>query len=82
MPDEQLASLEKDPPEPPLADAVYNVNAKGAYFTSKLAQHYFGLGERLPIPNRSLILMSSLGGYFEFNNAEYCSSKWVSQSHQ
>ena len=28
MPDEQLASLEKDPPEPPLADLVYNVNAK------------------------------------------------------
>ncbi len=82
MPDEEAASLEKDPSQPPLVDAVYDVNAKGVYFTTKLAQHYFGLvgHEQTQLRNRALILISSLASYLEVNNVEYCSSKWVSSS--
>ena len=80
MPDEEAASLDKDPPKPAFVDAVYAVNAKGLYFTSKLAQHYFGLkGQEQPqLGSKALIMFSSLGAYFEFNNAEYVSSKYVS----
>ena len=78
MPNEEPASLEKDPPKPPMVEAVYDVNAKGVYFTSKLAQHYFGLANGAQQQfKKVLIMISSLAGYFEFNDAEYCSSKWV-----
>lgn len=36
---EEPPSMEKDPPPPPLAGPTFDVNAKGAYFTSKLAEH-------------------------------------------
>ena len=82
MPHEEPAWLEGDPPRPRLVDAVYNVNAKGVYYTSKIAQHYFGLvpdgqEQEKVHPRKTLILIGSLGGYLEFNNAEYCSSKWA-----
>ena len=78
MPNEEAASLEKDPPKPPMVDANYDVNAKGVYLTSKLAQHYFGLKSRAQQEHRKvLILISSLCGYLEINNAEYCSTKWA-----
>ena len=82
MPDEEAASLEHDPPKPSTADAVYDVNAKGVYFTSKLAQHYFGLMNEAQQQQQQrykkvLILIGSLASYLEPNNADYVSSKWV-----
>ena len=78
--DEEAPSLEKDPPKPPMVDAVYNVNAKGVYLTCKLAQHYFRLaneGEQPQPYKKVLIMVSSLAGYFEINAVEYTSTKWV-----
>ncbi|KAK4690317.1 hypothetical protein P7C71_g6446, partial [Lecanoromycetidae sp. Uapishka_2] len=43
LPNEEPASLDHDPPPPPTAGPVFDVNIKGVYYTSKLAQHYFSL---------------------------------------
>jgi len=81
-PDEESTSLERDPPEPKLAGSTIDVNAKGVYFTSKLAQHYFALPTNTkdvdvgPL-RKSLILISSLAGYLEINAADYTASKWA-----
>ena len=81
--DEAPASLERDPPLPPMASAAFDVNAKGVYYTAKLAQHYFGLSSHSADPNRAvgfrktLILVSSLAGYLELNNADYTATKWA-----
>lgn len=78
VPDEEGASLEKDPPRPPMAEANYNVNAKGVYYTSKLAQHYFGLkSEAQQHYKKVLIMIGSLASYLELNAVEYCSTKWA-----
>ena len=80
--EEESPSLEKDPPMPPTADAVFNINAKGVYYTSKLAQHYFPL---LPSPQtratstyrKCLVVISSLAGYLEINAVDYTACKWA-----
>lgn len=80
--EEEPPSLDKDPPQPPRAAPIFDVNAKGVLFTSKLAQHYFGLprtngdGESDNF-RKSLILISSLAGYLELNFADYTASKWA-----
>ena len=89
-PNEDPPSLEKDPPLPDSADLNFDVNAKGVYYTSKLAQHYFAL----PLPSSSsspqtttqsspppfrkcLLLIASLAAYLEINGADYTASKWA-----
>ena len=81
LPNEEPASLNKDPPQPPTAGAVFDVNVKGVYYTAKLAQHYFGLkstsGDQLE-GRKSFIVMGSLAGYMEFPQvADYPTSKWA-----
>lgn len=75
-------SLEKDPPAPSRSAAAFDVNAKGVYYTTKLAQHYFALpnisskASNQPL-RKSLVVISSLAGYLEINNADYTASKWA-----
>lgn len=81
-PEEKPSSLDDDPPEPPGVTAVFDVNAKGVYFTAKLAQYYFGLQPKTPVakaPSRdkSLVLISSIAGYLELNEIQYTASKWA-----
>ena len=61
---------------------MLDVDAKGVLFTSKLAQHYFGL----PVADqqaekdrfrKSSTLISSLAGYMELDSADYTASKWA-----
>lgn len=80
--DEEAPSLEKDPPLPRSADLSIDVNTKGVYYTTKLAQHYFGLHPSSHTKaarkfRKCLIVMSSLAGYLELNSAEYTASKWA-----
>ena len=80
--DEEAPSLEKDPPPPGNANLLIDVNAKGVYYTSKLAQHYFALPATSPTnkaPNfrKCLVLISSLAGYLEIDAAAYTTSKWA-----
>lgn len=78
---EEAPSLDKDPPEPKLAGPTFDVNAKGVYYTTKLAQHYFALKPKspdsLPAIRKSVILISSLAGYLEINCGDYTSTKWA-----
>ena len=81
-PDEEPPSLGKDPPLPRTADATFNVNAKGVYYTSKLAQHYFALPpsprtKATPTYRKCLVVISSLAGYLEVNQADYTACKWA-----
>ncbi|MCJ1280479.1 hypothetical protein MMC21_008307 [Puttea exsequens] len=83
--DEEPPSLTKDPPAPSASSATFDVNAKGVYYTTKLAQHYFAL----PSPSsakatasqqpfrKTVIMFSSLAGYMELNNVDYTASKWA-----
>ena len=80
--DEEPPSLEKDPPLPSSIPLNIDVNAKGAFYTSKLAQHYFALALPSQIRARSefrkcLVVISSLAGYLELNAADYTASKWA-----
>ena len=80
--DEEPPSLAKDPPPPQNASRAIDVNAKGVYFTSKLAQHYFALPpsagtNATPEYRKCLVVMSSLAGYLELYDAAYTSSKWA-----
>ncbi len=81
LPNEEPASLDGDPPPPPTAGPVFDVNIKGVYYTSKLAQHYFGLNPpRSPETKgkKSLIVMGSLLGYIEMPEVvDYPTSKWA-----
>ncbi|KAL9630779.1 MAG: hypothetical protein Q9164_006246 [Protoblastenia rupestris] len=81
LPYEEPASLDNDPTEPPTTGPVIDVNIKGVYYTCKLAQHYFGLKgthNASPTPRKSLIVMGSLAGYFEFPQVvDYPLSKWA-----
>lgn len=75
-------SLDKDPPEPARSVSAFDVNAKGVYFTSTLANHYFALPSgcsKPPSPSYSklLVVISSLAGYLELNNVDYTASKWA-----
>lgn len=79
---DESPSLEKDPPLPRQSAAAFDVNAKGVYYTSKLAQHYFALPSSTSSPSdqhsrKSLIVISSLAGYLELNNVDYTASKWA-----
>lgn len=81
-PNEEPPSLDKDLPEPRLAALTLDVNSKGVYYTSKLAQHYFALPSSTlktadKSSRKSLILISSLAGYLELNAADYTASKWA-----
>ena len=81
-PEEEPPSLDKDPPLPPSACLNFDVNAKGVYFTSKLAQHYFALlplsqTRAMPEFRKCLVVISSLAGYLELNAADYTASKWA-----
>lgn len=80
--DEEPPSLDKDPPLPRSACLNIDVNAKGVYYTSKLAQHYFALPPSphaiaTPDFRKCLIVISSLAGYLELNDADYTASKWA-----
>ncbi len=80
--DEEPPSLERDPPLPPSADLTLDVNAKGVYYTSKLAQHYFALPspshpKATPKLRKCLVVISSLAGYFEIGDVDYTASKWA-----
>ena len=80
--DEEPPSLNKDPPEPLRSGLAFDVNAKGVYFTSRLAQHYFALSSTHPETSnptyrKSLVVISSMAGYLELNNADYTASKWA-----
>lgn len=79
--DEEPPSLEKDPPFPRAASQVFDVNAKGVYYTSKLAQHYFALPPSSPTNTapefrKCLVVISSLAGYLEIS-ADYTATKWA-----
>lgn len=79
--DEEPPSLEKDPPCPPTVGPIFDVNAKGVYYTSKLAQHYFALPPSLPTDTapkfrKCLVVISSLSGYLEIS-ADYTATKWA-----
>ena len=79
---EEPPSLDTDPPPPESADLSIDVNAKGVYYTSKLAQHYFALRPSseigaTPELRKCLVVMSSLAGYLELNEAAYTTSKWA-----
>lgn len=81
-PDEEKPSLENDPPLPRSADRNLDVNAKGVYYTSKLAQHYFALppsSQTKPTSKfrKCLVVISSLAGYLELEDADYTASKWA-----
>ena len=80
--DEDPPSLEKDPPLPRSADLNIDVNAKGVYYTSKLAQHYFALPSSShtiadPAFRKCLVVVSSMAGYLELDAADYTASKWA-----
>ena len=80
--DEEPPSLEKDPPQPRSVGLNLDVNAKGVYYTSKLAQHYFALppsSETKAAPDfrKALVVISSLAGYLELDNVDYTASKWA-----
>ena len=80
--DMESPSLDKDPPLPFASDLAFDVNAKGVYYTCKLAQYYFSLPvaseDVEPLPYRkSLVVISSLAGYLELNNTDYTASKWA-----
>ena len=84
--DEEPPSLEKDPPHPRLSGLTLDVNAKGVFYTSKLAQHYFALPPSLQPssqtdatkdPRKCLVLLSSMAGYLELNAADYTAAKWA-----
>ena len=67
---------------PPGAAINLDVNAKGVYYTSKLAQHYFALpslsqSTGTPAFRKSLVVISSLAGYLELRSADYTASKWA-----
>lgn len=80
--EDEAPTLEKDPPPPLHSSAAFDVNAKGVYYTSKLAQHYFALPSSSPNQSnqpfrKSLVVISSLAGYLELNNVDYTASKWA-----
>lgn len=80
--EEEPPSLDKDPPLPRSASLNIDVNAKGVYYTSKLAQHYFALlplsrTRAVPEFRKCLVVISSLAGYLELNAADYTASKWA-----
>ena len=84
--DEEPPSLEKDPPPPRLSGLTLDVNAKGVFYTAKLAQHYFGLPpssqhssqtNATTEPRKCLVLLSSLAGYLELRAADYTAAKWA-----
>lgn len=79
--DEEPPSLEKDPPLPRTVSPIFDVNAKGVYYTSKLAQHYFALPPSSPTNTalgfrKCLVVISSLAGYLEIS-ADYTATKWA-----
>ena len=77
-PQDGPASLDRDPPLPPLAGPTFDVNVKAVYFTTKLAQYYFALLRISKVPYRkSLTLISSLAGYLEIKAADYTATKWA-----
>ena len=77
-PNDEPASLDKDPPEPTF-DAI-NVNLTGLFYTTKLASYYFqlkGSDEKRPHGGKSIILISSLAAYIELPwSADYQASKY------
>ena len=74
-PNDELASLDKDPPAPPMGPI--NVNLIGLSYTAKLAQHYFSLPTSGSKSSKALILIGSSGGYLEIPlAAAYNASKW------
>ena len=84
--DEEPPSLKKDPPFPRLSGLTLDVNAKGVFYTSKLAQHYFGLPpssqpstqtNTTKEPRKCLVVLSSLAGYLELRAADYTAAKWA-----
>ncbi|CAF9931418.1 MAG: hypothetical protein ALECFALPRED_005001 [Alectoria fallacina] len=80
--DEEPPSLDKDHPLPRSACLNIDVNAKGVYYTSKLAQHYFALRPSLqtkatPSVRKCLVVIRSLAGYLEINDSDYTASKWA-----
>ena len=84
--DEEPPTLEKDPTPPPIFGLALDVNAKGVLYTSKLAQHYFGLppssqpsprNDATKEPRKCLVVMSSVAGYLEIRAAGYTASKWA-----
>ena len=80
--DDEEPSLEHDPFEPLRSAVVFDVNAKGAYYSTKLAQHYFALPKLVSSQTdqayrKAVILVSSLAGYLEIHSADYSSSKWA-----
>lgn len=82
VPDKETPSLDKDPPMPLASDRAIDVNAKGVYYTCKLAQYYFSLpvaSEDIESSSyrKSLVVISSLAGYLELNNSDYTASKWA-----
>lgn len=79
LPSSEPASLDKDPQEPPTVGAVIDVNFKGIYFTSRLAEHYFSLlspPHSISGDQKSLIIFGSLASYIDFPPvADYLASK-------
>ena len=80
--DIESPSLEKDPPLPSASSLAFNVNAKGVYYTCKLAQYYFSLpvaseNAKSSSYRKSLVVISSIAGYLEINNTDYTASKWA-----
>jgi 5'-hydroxyaverantin dehydrogenase len=75
LPNDEAASLDKDPAAPPLGPI--NVNLIGLSYTAKLAQHYFSLPGPTTTSDKTLILIGSSGGYLEIPlAATYNASKW------
>ena len=77
---EEMPSLNRDPPAPQAAGPTFAVNAEGVYYTSKLAQHYFALpstSKNIARYKKCLILISSIAGYLEIVASDYTASKWA-----
>lgn len=79
LPDSEPASLDKDPQEPPTVGAVMDVNFKGIYFSSRLAEHYFSLlssSHGISGDRKLLVIFGSLASYMDFPPvADYLASK-------
>lgn len=81
-PEDKAPTLHDDPPEPRHVGPTLDVNIKGVYFTSKLAQHYFAIPPASSdtikkAPKKSLVVISSLAGYLQLNATDYTASKWA-----
>ena len=79
---DETPPLDKDPAPPAHFAANCDINAKGVYYTTKLAQHCFAIlrssaNQPDQYYRRSPVLISSLAGCLDFDGVDYTASKWA-----